>query len=220
MKRNTWMSIAAATLATAAAPAPAADTSFYLAASVGQGEEEPHSGGIDIGFPFTGVVHLDPYDVDVDERGEAWSVGSGYRINKYLAAEIEYVSFGTTRVVELYNPGDLFPVPIDIFPRSYSSTVTGPALSLLGSVPFGQRFEVFVRAGVLFADRKIEMAQSDGFDETFGSTAWLGGIGVSWSFGSRWALRGEYQRTGKLDETIVSGETELQKVSLGVRFEL
>jgi opacity protein-like surface antigen len=87
-------------------------------------------------------------------------------------------------------------------------------------MPLGRQFEVFLRAGVLFADRKLQMAQFDQVDETFGSTVWLGGVGVNWALASRWAVRAEYQQTGKFDETLLAGESELRRMALSVLFEL
>jgi opacity protein-like surface antigen len=79
---------------------------------------------------------------------------------------------------------------------------------------------VFLRAGVLFADRELQMAQFDRVDETFGSTVWLGGVGVNWAVASRWAVRAEYQQTGKFDETLLAGGSELRRAALSVLFEL
>ncbi len=224
MNRKTWILIASATLTSiSATPALAADPGFYLTVAVGQAEEDPRSIGTNIafGFPPTAIQHIDPDRVDVDESGVAWSVAMGYRLNPYVAVEVEYMDFGTTDISEHY---DLGPPVIPPFPseftRMYSSKVTGPALSLLGSVPVGKGFDMFLRAGVLFADRELEFAQSVGLDDTFGSTVWLAGAGVNWSFASRWAIRAEYQRTGKLEETFLAGETEMEQMSFSVLFRL
>jgi hypothetical protein len=190
---------------------------------MGQAEEDPKSIGtnIAIGFPPTAIMHIEPDRVDVDESDVAWSVAVGYRINPYIAAEVEYMDFGTTDISEFY---DLGPTPVPPFPseitRRYSSKVTGPALSLLGSVPVGKGFDVFLRGGVLFADREFDFPLSVGLDDAFASTVWLAGAGVNWSFASRWAIRAEYQRTGKLEETFLAGETELERMSLSVLFRL
>ena len=146
----------------------------------------------------------------------------GYRLNAHVAAEVAYMDFGTSDFSEHYLLGPAsFPFPASEFTRTYSSKVTGPALSVLGSLPVGKGFDVFLRAGVLFADRKLEIPQSIGLDDTtFGSTVWLGGAGVDWSFASRWAIRAEYQRTGKLDSTFLAGDTDVERMSLSVLFRL
>lgn len=66
--------------------------------------------------------------------------------------------------------------------RTYSSKVSGPAFAALGSLALGKGFEAFLRAGLLFADREMSVAQSIGINgTTFGSTVWLGGLGVDWT---------------------------------------
>jgi opacity protein-like surface antigen len=222
MKRTTSISIAAAILAVAAAPVRSADPGFYLAASLGKGEEEPGSIGINIsaGFPPAGTVHLEPDRIEVDDGGTAWGVALGYRFNRHFAAELEYLSFGTTHVVEQYRLASApFPFPAEIDHR-YSSEITGPALSLLGSLPLGRRFDAYLRAGVLFADRRLVIEQFDTGEATFGSTVWLGGVGMAWSATDRWAVRVEYQQTGPLDESLLAGETELERIGLSVLFTL
>lgn len=196
----------------------ASEPAFYVAASLGQADEDPESAGTNVGNS-QGVFHVDPDSVEIDDGSLAWSVGLGYRINQYLAGELEYIDFGTTGIAEHYsvpNPGPItFPT---VFTLDQSSRVTGPALSVLGSVPVGANFEVFVRGGVLFASREITAGSFRSLDEKFASTVWLAGAGVTWSFQEHWGVRAEYQQTGAFDETIVSGETKLQRISLSALF--
>jgi hypothetical protein len=235
MNRTAWMSIALGSLTSiAAAPALAAETGFYFSAGAGRAEENPGQSigtNIAIGFPPIGIQHIDPDRVDVDGSDLAWSATVGYRLNRYVAAEVAYMDFGTTDYSEHYSfslpPFTPFPTfaPLPSLPteltRTYSSKVAGPALSMLGSLPVGNEFDVYLRAGVLFADRKVRMPQSIGLNgDTFGSTVWLGGVGVDWSFASRWTLRAEYQRTGKLDATFLAGDADLDRASLSVLFTL
>ena len=82
------------------------DTGFYLSAGVGRAEEDPGKSigtNFSIGFPPAGIVHLEPDRVDVDSGDTAWSVGVGYRFSRYVAAEVEYLDFGTTEITEYYN---------------------------------------------------------------------------------------------------------------------
>jgi opacity protein-like surface antigen len=224
MTRTTRILFASTLLATiSATPALAAEPGFYLGAGLGRADEEPRSVGINVAiglFP-TSIVRLDPEQVEIDESDVAWSATVGYRINSYVAAEVEYMDFGTTDITETYR---IPPPPIPQVPtitRRYSTRVTGPALSVLGTIPVGKRFDVFLRAGVLFADREMEINQSVGLgDTTFGSSVWLAGAGVDMSLASRWSLRLEYQRTGETDESILVGGTELERVALSVLFRL
>jgi opacity protein-like surface antigen len=221
MNCKTWtVSLSAVALCLFAACASAAEPGFYVTASLGTGDENPKSAGTNIGTSLF-IFHIDPDQVAVDDGDLAWSVGLGYRINKYLAGEVEYVDFGTTNVAEHYTvdaPGQSFPFPAE-FTSEYSSHVTGPVLSLLGTLPVGKNFELYLRGGALFGSREFKLGFG-ALDEKFSSTVWVAGAGATWSFVSRWAIRAEYQQTGTLSETFVSGETRLKRMSLSALFKL
>jgi hypothetical protein len=220
MNRKPSFFSAAALLCTIAVRAGAAEPGFYVTASVGLADEDPESIGTNVGNS-EGIFHVDADQVDVDEGQLAWSVGLGYRLNRYLAAELEYVDFGTTKIVEHYSVDNNFgPIPFPtVFILDSSSNVTGPAVSLLGTLPVGENFELFLRGGALFGSREIEMGFG-GLHQKLAETVWLAGAGVTWSFAQRWAVRAEYQQTGKFDESFVAGETAVQRTSLSVLFKL
>lgn len=217
----------------AASAVHAAQPGFYVVGSGGRAQQDVEPGpglalilGPPLGTPtFPSpvppiggviVVAIGRDSVTVDDEDVSWSGAVGYRINPYVAAEVAYMDFGTADVTERYTLN--FPLPGQ-FTRSYSVNVRGPALSVLGSLPVGQ-FDVFLRAGVLFADEKIELGQSIPRSMTFGQEAWLAGVGVDWSFATRWAVRAEYQRTDKIDRNISVGENELDQFALSVLFRL
>jgi len=217
--RKKWTSIVAASLVgLLASRAEAADPGFYVTATVGQGDENPKSNGTNIGN-MVGIVHVDPDLIEVDDGSAAWSVGLGYRINDYLAGEVEYVDFGTTDVHEHYTIPNSFPFPseLDVF---YSSKVTGPVLSMLGTLPVGKDFELYLRGGALFASREYSLNGQIQFgrDQKFASTVWLAGAGASWSFAKHWGIRAEYQQTGTLDESLVTGETKVKRLSVSALY--
>ena len=221
MNRKVWnSSVFAAAWSLMAACAAAAEPGFYVTASVGIGDEDPKSAGTNFGNSL-GIVHLEPDAVDIDDGKTAWSIGLGYRINRYLAGEVEYVDFGTTDVSEHYTV-DIPGAPIfspAVLTMDRSSAATGPVLSLLGTLPLGENFELFLRGGALFGSREV----ASGFgaaDEKLARTVWLAGAGVTWSFAKRWAIRAEYQQTGKFSESFISGETELTRLSLSALFKL
>jgi opacity protein-like surface antigen len=221
MSCKTWsLSVCASAMCLLAIVAGAAEPGFYVSASLGMGDEDPKSAGTNFGNS-QGIIHVDPYDVEVDDGALAWSAGLGYRVNRYLAGELEYMDFGTTDVTEHYSVDNIgapvpFPTVVDL---DYSSNVSGPALSLLGTLPVGEHFELFLRGGALFASREIKTGFG-ALDEEFARTVWLAGAGATWSFAKSWAIRAEYQQTGKLGESLVSGETRLKKMSLSVLFSL
>jgi hypothetical protein len=200
--------------------ARAGEPGFYLTATGGLGDENPKS----IGANFAnseGIFHADPDQVEVDDGSTAWGVGIGYKINTYLAGEVEYVDFGTTDVNEHYTlPNQGFPFPSE-FDLAYSSRVTGPVLSLLGTLPLGQHVELFLRGGALFSSREFSRQGPlilGGPSQKFASTVWLAGAGATWSFAERWGVRAEYQRTGEIDETLITGATRVTRTSLSALY--
>jgi hypothetical protein len=219
--KNRCVNALAAASCLIATSAVAAVPGFYVVTSLGLGVEDPRSAGANVGNSMV-IFHVEADQIEVDDGKLAWSVGWGYRINSYLAAEVEYIDFGTTDVTEHYSVDNTalpFPFPL-VFTVNYSSNVTGPALSLLGSLPVGENFELFLRGGALFGSRDYDNAGFGALDESFSRTVWLAGTGVTWSFAKRWALRAEYQQTGKLGESFVSGETSLRRIALSALFKL
>jgi hypothetical protein len=221
MNHVKWTSsVAVACLGVAALPA-AADSGFYVTASAGTTTEDPESRGVNISNG-AGIVHVTPDSTRTDDGDLAWGVGLGYRINRFMSAEIEYVDFGTTDISEHYDLGGVFPFP---FPTeldlAFSSHVTGPLLSVLGTLPVARNFELFLRGGALFASREYS-TQGDyvsiGESQKFADTVWVVGAGATWSFAKHWGIRAEYQQTGTLDETIMSGATELKRASVTALF--
>ncbi len=86
---------------------------------------------------------------DADDEATAWGVLAGYRIIRYAAVELAYLNLG-----QLERTSTLFtfaPVPGGSDIRHELET-TGPAASALGILPLGAHWELFVRAGVFFAD--------------------------------------------------------------------
>jgi opacity protein-like surface antigen len=220
--RTKWTLIVAASLVGLLANrADASGPGFYVTATAGTGDEDPKSNGTNIGNSL-GIVHIDPDLVEVNDGSFAWGVGLGYRINDYLASEVEYADFGTTDIHEHYtvpNPGPFpFPTELDL---NYSTKVTGPVLSLLGTLPVGQNFELFLRGGALFASREFRVGGQVSFagrNQKFASTVWLAGAGATWSFAKRWGIRAEYQQTDSLGKTLATGETKVKRISLSALY--
>ena len=220
--RMKWTSIVESSLlCLLATRAQASEPGFYLIATGGTGDENPKSNGLNFGNS-QGIVHADPDQVEVNDGSLAWGVGLGYRINRYVAGEVEYADFGTTDVHEHYsvpNAGPFpFPTEFDLF---YSTKVTGPVLSVLGTLPLGQSFELFLRGGALFASREYSLGGElmfRGQDQKFASTVWVAGAGATWSFAQHWGVRAEYQQSGSLDKTLVTGETRVKRISLSALY--
>lgn len=248
MNRSTawWMPLATLALSTAA---HAADPGFYFAATGGRVEHDVEGWpGIPIavatlspGTPLSPGAPLDPVfgvviprppggpvftpvppfallpnSVEIDEVDAGFSATVGYRINRYLAAELSYVDFGEYQVIQRYSFSNV----------RYELGVRGPSVSVLGSLPLNEQWELFLRGGVLFADQQVTLdittssgSSAPATDYEFSDEVIMAGAGVQWSFAPRWAARLEYQRTDdlKYDNT---GESSIDQASVSVLFKL
>lgn len=236
MNRCTAWCVPFATLALSTA-ANAADPGFYFGATASRVEHEveglpgvpvlvintftppPFFGGIrptpNPGVPLNPFLppvsgFIAPTSTDIDEVDSGFSATVGYRVNRYLAAELSYHDFGEYQQVDRYDFGDI----------TYELGVRGPSVSVLGSLPLGDRWELFLRGGVLFADQKVSLNIINGPpNRDYSDEVILAGAGVQWSFAPRWAARVEYQRTDdmKYDD---AGESSIDQASLSVFFKL
>lgn len=182
-----------------------------------------------ISAPFAVFV---PVELSSDETDVGWNFSLGYRVNKYLAAELTYVDSGEASLVEHYGPIFTFvpiPNPVTEITRSYTVSSRGPALSVLGSLPLGSKWEVFLRGGVLFAKQEVEartraiggtVITPSPVERDFSDEVFTLGAGVQWAFSPRWTARLEYQRTDELQANEIMGESRIDQASLSVLFGL
>jgi hypothetical protein len=182
-----------------------------------------------ISAPFAVFV---PVELSSDETDVGWNFSLGYRVNKYLAAELAYVDSGEASLLEHYGPiFTLLPIPNPVteITRSYTVSSRGPALSVLGSLPLGSKWEVFLRGGVLFAKQEVEArTRAIGgtaitpppIERDFSDEVFTLGAGVQWAFSPRWTARLEYQRTDDLQANEIMGESRIDQASLSVLFGL
>ena len=107
-----------------------ADKGLFAAASVGSAELSES---------------FDGFDVDADSTAYRFSVG--WRFNDYLAVDGGYQNFG--RFDQTFdNTG----TPVDV-----SLKADGFTLGAIGSLPIGDRFSLFARAGAFFWDGDAEI---------------------------------------------------------------
>lgn len=183
-------------------------------------------------LPFPGtpnVVVLEPSGMDADESDVGWNFALGYRVNEYLAAELTYVDAGDASLAETYSNPPSSPTSFPDIVRMYTVNSRGPAVSVLGSLPLSERWEVFLRGGVLFAKQEVEARtfvrsptaiNPRPIERDFSDEVVTIGAGVQWAFLPRWTARLEYQRSDDLQPNEIMGESRLDQASLSVLFGL
>lgn len=110
-------------------------------------------------------VDFDDYGVKGD--GTSWEALAGWEFNKYLAVEASYIYSGNIEdTVSVSGIGD-------VKLRANTKAITA---SVIGSLPIGDRFSVFARAGLLHWDSDLKgsvpgfsaTASADGDDLLYG----------------------------------------------------
>jgi OOP family OmpA-OmpF porin len=108
---------------------------------------------------------IDSYDSD----DTAWKAFAGWRMNPYLAFEVAYVNLGS--------PDD------EILPETDLTVETdGFAPYVVGTIPIGDWFEVFGKAGYYWYSTDLELSSPLGDirdDESDSTFTWSAGLGLN-----------------------------------------
>jgi opacity protein-like surface antigen len=192
----------------------AADAGFYVAAGAGKPWQHVDGSGVRVGLAFEPPTLVRPTSVDVGDSNIVWNAALGYRVNRYFAAEVAYLHYGSTDVTETYNLSLGGGIPSFIFTRTYSLQIEGPTLSVLGRLPIGQQFALFARGGVFFADEKVTERDPIGDSITLGKKVWLASAGAEWSFAPSWALRLEYAQSDRMSGDSIAGRADVRHLAL------
>lgn len=234
----------------AASAAHAADRGFYFGASGGQASYDfdqpspaPLITGVvpDAGFvpivqfqnppvftgPVTSVIVAGPVFRAVpllwlpgdDDEGTAWSVTAGYRVNRYLAVEASYVNLGTLEATDRIGLPAVVGGGTLTFHRELETA--GPALTAFGMLPLSASWQLYARAGILFADTDL----TTGFNGNSGSTSFDSdvttlGAGAQYDWGGHWSARLQFQRSLDVGGDDVASEADVDEISLGFLYRL
>jgi opacity protein-like surface antigen len=152
-------------------------------------EQEEVSGfyaGGGLGQFNASIDDVDDVDATVDEWDEddtAYKIFAGYRLNRFLGFELDYINLGepSGAVVPGFN---------------VDSAVDGFAPYVVGTIPLGAYFEVYGRLGYYFYDATTgienELGDRVELDEESEDLVWGAGIGAN--LGEKLNLRFEYER--------------------------
>ena len=240
---------ACALLILSASAAQAADRGFYFGASAGQAKYDFDAGCLPFaavipvaGFiPIATVPSPTPYPVfrpplpfsvafvamrgrccgcpAMTTKGTAWSVTAGYRVNRYLAVEASYVNLGTLEATHSLDLPPFLGGGTLAFHRELETS--GPALAAFGILPLSDSWELYVRAGILFADSELTTAFNGSSNSiSFDSESTTLGAGAQFDWGGHWSARLEFQRSLGVGGDDVASEADVDGVSLAVLYRL
>lgn len=218
--------VAIAALSTAiSASADARDAGFYVGVDAGQSTLDVDKSDLDTAILW--AVDQSGFSVisatsDLDDSDTTYSVFAGYRFLPYLAVELSWLDVGkasynaTGTITDGFSTAD-----IEI---GADAEVSGPALSVLGIYPFNEHWEVFGRAGVMFAETELSAGVPIPGLGTFSDSIsadteeFLWGAGISYNFNDQIGARVEYAQVldaGDQDET---GEGDVDRIVLGISY--
>lgn len=160
--------------------------------------------------------------VGTDHTDFNYAVNFGYRFHRFIAGELGLVQYGELASRGTANmdfgDGNGF-VPTQL---KYSFRVGGPVISVLGILPFNQKFEGYLRLGYLFASSVREISSSVNGQSSIGQDARgdsqhpVYGIGFGWNIDQMWTVRGEFQKLSDVGQQSRNGSENFETASLGV----
>lgn len=171
-------------------------------------------------------AEIDALSVDTQDSDTGYNFTFGYRFNRYLAAELGLVQFGslesTARADMDFDDGNGF-IPVSL---KLAFSAGGPMISAIGILPLNDNFEFYGRLGYMFTSSERELSsrvdgQSGGFGSAKGdSQDVVLGLGAAYHFNQIYSLRLEYQQLDELGEENRTGLEDLDVIGLGlvVRF--
>jgi opacity protein-like surface antigen len=125
----------------------------------------------------------------------------GYRLNRYLAAEVSYIDWGeVTAAGTVVSSGTAF----DIAASQYSYGIAAVA-----SLEIAAGFSVFGKLGFLRNEQETRRISPNPLTVNREDTGIHYGAGARYAIGPTWAVRGEWENTEKL---------EVQLLSIGVEY--
>lgn len=202
---------------------------WYFGATGGQSQVDLDKGEfdalVDEAFFFAGAPILSGTS-NLEDKDVSWSLFGGYRFSPYLAVEASYIDLGTaeyraTGTVQL--PGAGLSANANY---GADIEVSGFTAAAVAAVPVGEMFDLHGQVGVLFADMEFSQrlsvtgfgSSSDSFSAD--SRDFFFGLGAGLNIGAQWSLNLDWQRFKDVGDEDETGETDIDRISLGVIYRL
>jgi hypothetical protein len=212
--------------------AEAGDVGFYVGGAFGVATKDTPSTEYEAlaDFLYEDVYSFTPTSgaPSFDDSDTSYSLLVGYRLNRYIALEGGYARLGKL-AYRSFASGD-FPNDRGEVNLSMDSETSGFSVAALGVLPLNYSWEIYGRAGMLFATNEFSLtirARGDVFAQPSGADSFsksseemFAGLGVSFRFFDIYDLRLEYQRyfDAGNEETFNVGDLDVATLGLTVTF--
>ncbi len=167
-------------------PAFAADTGGYLVGMVGQTKAKD--------IDTTGLTN-----VSVDDTDTGIKLGGGYAFHRNVGVEAAFVDLGKATATA----GG----------QTVEFKSSGLAVVAVGMLPVSNQVTLLGRLG--FIDATVK-ATGPGASDKSTKVKTTFGIGASYSFTPKFAVRGDFDRYSKLGDKNTIGESDVDMISVGV----
>jgi opacity protein-like surface antigen len=164
-----------------------------------------------------------------DDTDFSFAVTVGYRLTRHLAVEGAFTQLGTVKHSSRARGTFFGTAEGGTLDTSIESETKGFTLSALGILPLNREWEVYGRAGALFATNKFSVSIvtrgdnfihpiGERFSDSFSSstTEYFAGLGISRRVFEIYAFRLEYQRFFDAGEFDTGGVGDIDAVLLGL----
>jgi opacity protein-like surface antigen len=216
--------------AAAGQTAAAAERGFYVGGHAGQSSKDAPRSFYDL---FNDDIQSFAFFAPTQQRAAfddsdiAFGLVMGYRLTTHLAFEGGYNNFGQVNYTS--RSSGTFPLEAGELDVNIETETTGFTVAALGLLPLSRDWELFARAGALFADNKIAITVNgrgnrfvpplgnrfSGSDSE-GSTNLYAGVGLSRRVFELYALRLEYQRAFDAGTESTGGKGDLDAALLSL----
>lgn len=132
--------------------------------------------GVGLGDFSTEIDTFDDINLDFEEDSDAKKIFAGWRLNRFMALQLDYIDFGDSRAGTTL--------------AEVEADSTGIAPSFVGTFPIGF-FELFAKAGIVFYDVEVDLNGESLIDESGEDVVYGAGFGITLL--ERLALRAEYE---------------------------
>jgi len=200
--------LAAALLLGTTLSAHAAD--WYALGALSQSQVKLDKGALDSTLSTNGASNINS-----DQSGThgQWRLQLGYQFTPYLAVEGGYIDLGKANYDAAFSGGS----------AAAEWKSGGVDLAALGTLPFGNKFSLLGKLGVI-STKTTTSWRSSGItglpsgDESKTETKPFAGIGVSYKLLPQSDVRLEYEHFADIGDAQLTGNADINTVSLGMSY--
>lgn len=181
-----------------ASPVLAQDSAFYIGAAAGQAKAKDWCNG------------LSGPGISCDDTDTSWKFFLGWQFNRHFAIEGGWTDLGKVSASG----------PVLGIPSTASISAKGWELVGVGSIPLGEQFSVYGKAGLYrtrlkgtFVVPGVGSASANDTENDF-----TYGVGVRYNFTKQTGARLEWQRFDNVGSSAVGGKSDIDMWSLGIVF--